>query len=441
MKNKIILFIACAVVIGGGSYLWTQVEYYREDVNLGPSFEATLNPYLAAEKFLQSRDLSVESRYQLDDISNLDVGSTLFISNANHVLNERRADALIEWLEKGGHIIIAAQVLNSNEDDVFLSRFDVKKYGVNEEDTFDIGPNPNDDERSLGDQLREANRQLQEQQRELRERELARDRGELETLAQKLRFRENRYADDRVMTLSFDGRDNELRVLTSDSTYLDHPSFSYQQDEIDFYEGPRPYYSRGTDTGISFMRFTVGEGLLTVIGDSDIWTNDYIGLFDHAYLLRVLTQDSNNVVFLRGAEVPSLFELIWQHYRELCVVLALLLLAWLLYRGRRFGPIVSAGELGRRSYREHLSAVGNYYWRHNRKEELRAHARMAVWRTLNKKYYSSNRDQTEDKLHKLADLCDLPVTKIHDIMLGDIPQDEYKFFQMIKALQTLRKQL
>ena len=448
MQNKVVGIILFILALGFGIYLWTQLEYYEEEVEKGYSVAAYLNPYLAAEQYVRSLGHQAESSYQLemsDDVAN---DATLFISNANHVLDERRADSLIEWMQKGGHVIIAAQVLTEGDEDVFLSRFGVEKYSNETEDDFvDEDDNESEDDNksngkeqeSLGDRLREANRQLQQEQEKRLAREKAEKEGKLNTVADQLRYEESQFNASDLATLEFDGVEGKVQILIDREEYLYHDSF-YWDDDTE-YEGYKPFYWEGNDNGIIFMQFDVGDGLLTVIGDGSIWDNERIGLFDHALLLQILTDGNELVVFLRGADVPSLFELIWQNYFELCIVLAILLCLWLIYRGRRFGPILDTTDRGRRSYREHLSAVGDFYWRHKQREDLLNHARDAIWRDFNKKYFSARGAGETEMFERMALLTGKSAEYIRNMMRGEAPQDEFKFTQLIQTLQQIRKQL
>lgn len=449
MKDKHLFALVAVLGVIFGAYLWTQLEYYEEEVDAGWSLAAYLNPYLAAEQFLEKQGLVVESSYQMDVANELTTDATLFISNANDVLDQRRADSLVEWMQAGGHIIIAAQVLNIGEDDVFLSQFGVDKidYDVDlfpDDFAFDADQEEQEDEdKSIGDRLREANELMQEEQAAQRlrreERERLEKEGRLETVADEIAFEESQLDEANIMLLKFDGVDGDFQIVFDGDFYLDHPSY-YYEDDVE-YEDYKPFYSAGTDDGTSFMQFYVDEGLLTVLGDGSIWDNDNIGLYDHAYLLETLTENTGKVVFLRGAVVPSLLELIWDNFRELSIILSLILLLWLVYRSRRFGPIIDTANLGRRSFREHLSAVGDFFWRHQHRDALLDNARQAVWREFNKKHFMASNDSEIEKIQKMSVLSDLPVNNIQALMAGEAPQDEFKFYQHVKSLQRLRNQL
>lgn len=439
MKDRTLVIIIAIVAVVAGVYVWTQMEYYEEEVYLGQSVAARLNPYLAAERYLQQVGVDVESAYQIDDGDNTSPNATLFIANANHVLSERQADRLIDWIETGGHIIVAAQLLGDNEDDVFLSRFEVSKYTEYDDDIeFDVD-DFTDDEQSVGDRLREANRQFEAEMQREEEKRQAEEEGLLETVSDRLTFEENSHDAERLMTLSFEGYDEELKIYVHENEFLDHPSFYYEEDEE--YEGFEPFYYQGLDAGTAFIQFEVGEGLLTILSDSSVWDNDHIGLFDHAFLLQILAGNSAKVIFLRGAQVPNLLDLILKYFFESSVALCLLLLGWLIYRGRRFGPIRVVNDRGRRSYREHLSAVGEFYWRNKRRDQLLTNARTAIWRELNKQFFRGIDETEQNKIIKLAEVSDYSPDYIQSIMHSDAPQDEFKFFQLIKSLQTVRKRL
>ncbi|MEX1032409.1 MAG: DUF4350 domain-containing protein [Cellvibrionaceae bacterium] len=447
-------YIFLAVLALPLTYLaFTLFERYEEEVDLGWSFEAQRNPYLAAEQFLEQVGAEVDSSYQLDIIDQLSADATLFISDANAVLNARRADALVGWMKSGGHVIIAAQILPEGQRDVFLDRFGVTKYSErNAVDFFNLnGEEPDDEEteeeqKRISEILREQNEELQDTRAREREREKLKEEGELNTVADELNFEERRFSPADIMRLRFNDMQNEIRVLLDREEYLRHVSI-YEEEYVDIssddvYQGDyEPFYWQGTESGIGYMQFEVDDGLLTVLSDATIWTSDRIGLFDHAYLLALLTESSDSVIFLYGAVVPGLFDLLWQHFFELCIALLLILTLWLFYRSRRFGPILDSSELGRRSFREHLSAVGDFFWRHQQRNSMLNAVREAIWNELRAKHFAATGYNDHEKLEKLAELVNETPTELCELMTGPAPDDEFNFFQHVRSLQKIRKQL
>jgi len=73
---------------------------------------------------------------------------------------------------------------------------------------------------------------------------------------------------------------------------------------------------------------------------------------------------------LYGLNMPSLVALMRQHMPELMFSMLLWLMAWLRYRGQRFGPIRQTQVTVRRSMAEHVFASAAYLWRGDWKPQL-----------------------------------------------------------------------
>lgn len=455
-------YLLLAALVAGSAYLLSLViEPYEEPVDAGWSQAALRNPYLAAEHYLDHLSIAAESSDRLDVLDELTLDTTLVIGNANHVLSEKRAAELIDWMHRGGQVIVAAQFYDYDQPDVLLQHFDITKHPA-DDGYFDADAAPeaelvdeenSEDERSLREALEEAGQQAREeyQRSRVREQGVKQKRDVAETI----RRLEALAIADNLVPLSFDDMDYVLRMDFSGSGSLSHPAMytseeytseeytgeeylneAYTGDEEEY--GYQPLYWTGNDSAVGFMQVEVGAGLLTVMADLNIWTSSQLGLYDHAYLLELMTERSDKVVFLYGALVPTLFDRIWEHFYELMIVLMILSLAWIVYRANRFGPVAELGDLGRRSFKEHILAVASFLWRQDMGDKLMDAARNEVWDRLNKRYPAFERLEREQQLRKLAEVSQLPLGQARALMLGAAPSDEVQFFQSIKSLQKIR---
>lgn len=413
------------VLAGGLLFTLSQMlERYEEPVDRGWSEAALRNPFLAAEQFLGKRAVPVESSDRLDVLEHLTPDSILVISNANHVLSRQRAAELVEWMEAGGHVVVAAQLHSDDEPDVLLSRFEVRKLPVDEEDSAD------DDALTPSQQLK----------RQWDDSRLQREAPQQKwTVAETTRRREALVPPEELLALSFEGIAYSLQIEYHGSASLDHPAF-YLEDGED-YTGYRPFYWAGNDRGIGFLQMDVGEGLLTVMADVSIWNSSRIALYDHAYLLQLMTEGSDQVIFLYGAVVPGLLELVWQHFQELVVALLLLLATWLWYRMGRFGPVMDWGLETRRSFGEHIEAVGHFFWRQKMAEELLDSVRQEIWHSFYRRYPGAQALSGPQKLQKLAQAAGMDAERVRRLMLGKTAAEEIRFYHHVRSLQAIRKAL
>lgn len=425
-------YLLLGLIAAGLVYALTlMIERYEEPVDQGWSEAARRNPFLAAEQFLSELNTAVESSDNLEVLDDLTADTTLVIANANHVLNKQRADDLVTWMEEGGHVVVAAQLYDAQQPDVLLSRFEISKRPL------DDGFQSEAEDQALGELLQEASEQARgELEKERLRKDALRENWNQATTTRK---REALSIADNIVTLSFEGTNYRFRADYRGSGSLSHPALELEEGED--YPGHQPFYWAGNDKAVGFMQMQVGSGLLTVMADVNIWNSSQIGLFDHAFLLKFLTGNSDQVVFLYGALVPGIFELIWRYFPELSIALLTLLAAWIFHRMRRFGPLVTSGGGPRRSFKEHIQAVGQFLWRQQMGDHLLNSVRQEIWTCLYRRYPGSESLGKEKSLQKLAEHSDSGVDELRLLMLAAVPADEIQFYQFVKSLQIIRKRL
>ena len=246
MRERNAIIIIGIVLLGFGLLIFASMEHYAEEVDLGMSAAARKDPYLAAEQYLEKNDTTIDSAYQLGGSETLSTDSVVVVTNSNDVLDSRRADQLMEWLESGGHVIIAAPMLSAEKEDVFLARFGIEKYTdeVDIDLRRDVKSKPGEEEPTVGDKIREAQKLIDEKEKEREDREQAKNEGRLKTVADEIKYREEHLNDDRIVNLRFDNLERGMQIFDIGGGYLDHPSLYLDDDED--YDGYKPFYWQGT---------------------------------------------------------------------------------------------------------------------------------------------------------------------------------------------------
>ena len=128
----------------------------------------------------------------------------------------------------------------------------------------------------------------------------------------------------------------------------------------------------------SYLVFPWGDGFVTLISDSGVFTNNRIGKFDHARLLAHVAPDQGRVWLLYSAQMPSLLSLIWHWAPYLVLTLVLLGLLTVWWMSRSSGPRLTIQASGRRDLLEHLQASAEFAWRNDLKTGLLEGARQQV---------------------------------------------------------------
>ncbi|WP_141694750.1 DUF4350 domain-containing protein [Candidatus Thiodiazotropha endoloripes] len=186
-----------------------------------------------------------------------------------------------------------------------------------------------------------------------------------------------------------------------------------------------------------YLVFPWGGGFITLISDSDIFSNNRIGEFEHARLLAHLATDGDPVWLLHSAQMPSLTSLIWRWAPQLVVTLVLLGLLTVWWMSRRSGTILASTTSDRRDLLEHLQASAEFAWRNDLKAGLLEGARHQV----EKRWLSAHPvllqlDQ-EARCNWLAKRTGLSATAIFKALYPDQPDT----MQMIKNSINLQRLL
>ncbi|MEJ2621175.1 MAG: DUF4350 domain-containing protein [Candidatus Thiodiazotropha sp.] len=186
-----------------------------------------------------------------------------------------------------------------------------------------------------------------------------------------------------------------------------------------------------------FLMFPWGAGSITLISDSDLFTNSRIGEHDHAVLLAQIAADEGHVWLLHRAEMPSLLSLIWRSAPQLLLTLLLLgfISAW--WMSRSSGPKLVISQSGRRDLLEHLQASAEFVWRYDLKTALLEGARYQV----EKRWLSAHpvllQLDAEARCEWLAKRTDLNATAIFKALYPD----QLDTTQMIKNSINLQRLL
>lgn len=127
-----------------------------------------------------------------------------------------------------------------------------------------------------------------------------------------------------------------------------------------------------------YLRFPWGQGWVTFISDSDVFTNNQLGNSDHALLMADFAPERGRAWLLYSAQMPSLLSLIWRWvpYLVLTIIPLLLLILWRMTRTT--GPQLVLAYSDRRDLLEHLQASAEFAWRYDLKGGLLEGARDQV---------------------------------------------------------------
>ncbi|HWV08082.1 MAG TPA: DUF4350 domain-containing protein, partial [Pseudomonas sp.] len=298
--------LAVLLVLGVfGAYLLSLAEPYEEEVKHGPAPEARANPYLAAEHFLRRQGLEVTRASGLDVLPTLpSKGHTLLLLGNRRDLTPRQSARLLEWAEKGGHLVFVAERLWDEDDgesgDLLLDSLGIQQY---ESDELEL---PSEDE--------------------------ATDEDDAQAEADAEQAEPEPYAE---LTQLYLENEEAPAYINFDTRY-----HLYDAEN-------RAHAWANSGDATHLLQLYHGAGLVTVLSDAWIWQTFNIAQYDNAWLLWYLGQDSA-VTLLYRADRDDLFSLLLRHFGEALAALGLLIIAGLWFVGMRQGPLQIPASPSRR---------------------------------------------------------------------------------------------
>ena len=304
-RNRIIS-IFCLILLGvlcywGVAWFLDNHERLTREERTGMSPQARRNPLLAAERFLNLLGRQAQSISGREHLLTPPAEKGAYIVyHLGPNLPKVSEDAWIEWMQRGGRMIITPEVETKDDNaqpNHLLARFGVHLYQI-EADTDSTG------------EKKEA----------------------------------------QLHALRFPGHDQPVKIVLDSRLVL--------EDEGELADlallGPK---------GPHLLYLPVGGGAMIVLSENTFLTNDQIGIHDHAWLLATLVESAEYVWILYRSDMPSLALLIWRHAPWLIIALLLLLTLGLWRFSFRTGPLLPPADRARRDLLEHLQASAAWAWR------------------------------------------------------------------------------
>jgi len=410
-NSQIIYGLLGAILLSALAWgFYASIEFYDEKVRAKWSKQALYNPYLAAEQFLQKSELEVIEADSLIKLSSFEDVSTMLITNANQIGNPRQLDAVLDWIESGGSLIVTANSF-STSDDLLLQKFEVDVTWPETDDEED------EPEKSVSDSLREYNEKIEEGM-------------SAEEIA------ESTKREVPLTEINFTGGIGVLKIAFNANRILTHPYIDDEEADTE----TKPFSWSSSTNGVHLIQFDVGEGLLTIVSDPSIWQSRKIDQHDHAYLLWVLSSTDGMFAFLRSTNRESIWSLISSNAIELIISLSFFILLWLWYMGHRFGRIVPLYNTRQRALSEHFSATASYLWHRKASKHLLQPLRQQVFRRAHIAIPEFSRADQQQRLTLIAEHCQIDRETVSDILQASDFNDS-GFVRTVKLLKQIEQSL
>lgn len=412
-KQRIIILLFILFMVLAATFWFLYIEQYEKEIDVGFSDKARRNDFYAAELYLQKTAIDVHTAQEIKDVDNFSIGNTILVSNALRSFNPKQGEQWIDWMHRGGHMIVA--VAEGVDNDPLLSHFQVTR------------------EKKYDNDVEEFSEAIVEEMAD----EIAKQEGDSEA-------EKDCGCESALLTkLSFEGFDDSLSIDFSSSAGLTHPYINgedrdAEEQSVD-YLTPM-YWGYDSDDYLQFLQFYVGEGMLTIIASDEIWTNSNIEDHDHAFLLSILASDSEQFVILRGAVMDHILVLLWRFAPELVVSFFVLLFAWLWFLSDRLGLAYALRNSQRRSFKEYTLAHGEYLFKHDKQQQLIDMLRKKVAMQIERSHFSeavSKQQMIKSYLLKIG----FHEAEIKELLFADVGKSEKEFLRLATRLQEIIKKL
>lgn len=333
-----------------------RLEWVEESFDSGYAETARRNGFLAAEQFLsrQSVESEVVTGMQLlDALPSTD--DLILMSAPRESLSERRAAALVSWVEEGGQLLVVAHSvydasLGASRDPL-LDRLGVFLLDSSDDEEWED----------------ESETEFEEEEELVLEEPAVPPPPDLSEAAET----ETRAAEDAAPTTL-----GEALIQAFEQPACEEDESTLEAISVGDADG-RParvalssFYELGTfedrleEAYLSprgqLLSLPVGEGSVIAMTSVSPFRNEQIHCHDHAWLLWFATRHVRKVHLLHDPDVPSLVDLARTHYPLALWGGGALLLLAAATASLRFGRATPARDAGRRRHLEHLEATVSF---------------------------------------------------------------------------------
>lgn len=439
--NRTALIVVAVVAVFVGSLTWWFLENYEQyDKEIRTSFsgEAAKNQFYAAELFLKKYNMQVESLPSILELKEMpDSNDILFIPTKRFDIGADRVAELLEWVRKGGHLIVLARYNKKGDieakDDLF------HELGVTTDHTFEALP-------MFGMLMEGIEEQAEKEEAEKEKHAIPEDSISEES------------DTDSNAEKSEDGNTPEEKKSAKKNkkwwrTVLDiQVSEGIENKKVRFWPSKwmvnQDLYETSWEVkgkkGAHLLEFHIDSGWVTLLSEIDFLTNHHIDKYDHAAFLHTLVHIDNSqrkLWIIRNDDGPSLLSILIDKHSPVVMTFIAFVLFWLWYASRRFGPMAPDPGTARRSMSEHIVSTGHFQWRNRNRTELLHSVQKALHEQIMQTRPLWVRLSDKELAVKLARLAGLGEAQVYKALTVKSVEKELEFSNIIEVFSIIRKKL
>ena len=390
-----LLLVIC---LATGYWFYNNFEWVTEEQDVGFQGIAKTNQLLAAEIFLRRMGVQAKQVNGLIAVRQLPpTQHTMMITTQRETLTDELSQRLLDWVRAGGHLIVEARYLSSNE----LKKASSKEPGEYDPllDEFFVYTTRND------------------------------------SIDKK---------DDRAAIFVLPRDESEAEITVHFPHYRKLVTATDQKIHNTQYEKPEPSWVIKDELGQYLAQYSLDSGLLTVLNSSNIFKNNNLDENDNAYLLHYLVQQpgyDGGVWLIRVDDMPALWRWLWDNAWYAMTSLTLLFLLWLWRAPLRFGPVMDDEKIERRSLLEHVRASAYYRWHEEQKGVLLSKVQESLWEKIHVTHPIVRRENPAQAFAMLAEITSIKESLIKQALSPVQEMNEHEFTRLIRILENIRKHL
>lgn len=456
-------------------YFLNNYRYIEENVWRGLQGEAQGDRYYLAEQFLTQKGYAVTrqknyARLQGSDLTDYD---TLFFTNDARTLSQTQMTAVLDWVKKGGHVVIYAGAPAYENDASSRPQGDSLFEPTNNRINLLLKQSGISVVRCSGDDCEcpemkqsrppggacgapdsEANEDATPEEKALQaEIEAILNSKNNDNNNENKIEESNRPSIDEAIdaliavehdryttTFRLGGKTLTLYERSTDWLYADKDGTA----QLDFVQAARCY-------GDIFAVFSVGGGKISVYNlDYDYFSNqvwwkggEAIWSYHNATFLDALLQIGNGkrVLWYESGVYPNIWSFVRQYGMFAVMTALLLLLAWIWRHSRRFGSLIVEDKRQGLTLERHLRATGQFYYQNEQTNTLLQHCYERLDTAIATRIASPKRLKRTELAEKIAEKTGLPAETIANVLARRYPKTDSEFTQLIYTINQIQQRL
>jgi len=382
-RNWLWAGLLMALLLTAAVFVTNHTEWVKQELDRLPSGEARHNQYYGVQQLLRQLDGHVHQRTHLQDMPPRN--ARLWLASEYWNMLEDRREALRQWVDAGGHLLISADM--AMQDDAL----DWLPIWWDKEDEENASP-PTAYKLDTG----------------------------CATVTE---------PDGVEPYYVGDPRDFSFCRARKSQAYVHIAE-----------DGDLRLWQLDSPHGTEIARAHYGKGTVTVIVNKGLFGNYSLLRGDHALLAAAAFQAEPGAIywFMTELSLPPLAKSLWQRLWPAILLAAMALLLFVWRSAVRFGPVLLPPDPGRRSMREQIHGTGQFLARHDR-PALHAAQTRAVHTVAGRHLPGWASMDATARAQALAHATGLPQQALAAALDPDATRDERAWLHALDLLERARR--